>query len=424
MDKKVALGLIACVLAGCRPAVERAPTATPSPTPEATPIPVPYVPSQRLETGKIFNGLELRTKLETEHGSAPTAERDTPASYAVEVNVRVRVPEPTTTLEGLEKLNPRFSELLPGLPALVSGGKVSPFFDDLYRRKVDRIQRNLRRLDLLPSRHNFYDVETILELQHPETGRRVLLAQGDMDVDMDGSDGDRLPAMEAGWTNYQPMTSYRWSKLGTSPNPFLAARETKLATLEKEYALKGLPEARNRELSAAIGPLRREIGDLKAHSFLISTTDPYVVIPGSVITQRTPFTPRLGDYCVVVHGGALYSAIVGDVGPTYKFGEASLRLARELNQRATAYNRPESDLKVTYLYFPGSAEPASGPPDLEKWHARCEELLKEIGGYQGELHAWENLIKPPPTPTPSPMPMPTPTPSPTPEASPSPSATP
>lgn len=421
-----ALALVALLLGGCRPpAIERVDPETPTPAPTATPAPTPHVPWKKLETGKIFNGLQLNATVETEHGGTATLERETPESYAVDIQVRVRVPQPTTTLEGLAELNPRLPELLPALADLVPAAKVSPFFDDLYRLKIDRIQRMLRRLDQLPSRHNFYDVETILELQDPATGRRALLAQGDMDVDMDGSDGDRLPQMEAGWTNYQPMTSYRWPKIGTTPNPFLAARETKLAELEKEFAVKGLPDARNRELSSAIGPLKLEIGDLKAHSFLISATDPYIVIPGSVITQRTPFTPRLGDYCVVIFGGSIYPAIVGDVGPTYKFGEASLRVCREINKRATAYNRPESDLKVTYLYFPGSADPRRGPPDLERIRARCGELLAEIGGHKGELHAWEDLIKPPPTPTPAPSPSPAaspdPSPSPAPAASPSPS---
>src|SRR5262249_46369893 len=69
----------------------------------------------------------------------------------------------------------------------------------------------------------------------------------------------------------------------------------------------------------------------------------------------------------------------------------------------TAYNRPVSDLKVTYIIFPGTAEKPFGPPDLERIHARCETLVKEIGGATVPLHRWENMI-PSPTPTPSPSP--------------------
>src|SRR5207253_5589463 len=83
------------------------------------------------------------------------------------------------------------------------------------------------------------------------------------------------------------------------------------------------------------------------------------------------------------------------------------------------------DLKVTYLVFPGTADKPFGPPDLEKLQARCEALVKEIGGASVPLHHWENIIPPPPTPTPTPSPSPsaspTTTPSPGSSASPSPS---
>jgi hypothetical protein len=92
-------------------------------------------------------------------------------------------------------------------------------------------------------------------------------------------------------------------------------------------------------------------------------------------------------------------------------GEASLRIAKEVNTQATAYNRPVSDLKVTYLIFPGSADSPRGPPDYDKMQARCQKLIDEIGGASVPLHHWENIIPPPPTPTPTPSPSPTATPS-------------
>ena len=75
---------------------------------------------------------------------------------------------------------------------------------------------------------------------------------------------------------------------------------------------------------------------------------------------------------VVVHGDKLYPAIVSDGGPTFKVGEASLRMAKQINPRASSYSRPESDLVVTYLVFPGSREETREPPDYEKWLIRCE----------------------------------------------------
>jgi hypothetical protein len=73
-----------------------------------------------------------------------------------------------------------------------------------------------------------------------------------------------------------------------------------------------------------------------------------------------------------------------------------------------------SDLKVTYLVFPGTLETPFGPPDLEKLQAKCEALVKEIGGAGVALHHWENIIPPLPSPTPTPTPA-----SPTPAATPS-----
>jgi hypothetical protein len=111
----------------------------------------------------------------------------------------------------------------------------------------------------------------------------------------------------------------------------------------------------------------------------------------------------------VIYGDGIYPAIVGDIGPNDKVGEASFRIAKQINPQATPYNRPVSDLKVTYLVFPGTADPQFGPPDLEKLSARCQQLVDEIGGASVPLHHWQNII---PTPTPTPSPTPTPTASP------------
>jgi hypothetical protein len=149
--------------------------------------------------------------------------------------------------------------------------------------------------------------------------------------------------------------------------------------------------------------LRLEIDTLKKFSFLIGTTDPYIVIP----TGFAPATgAKIGDYALVISGTGVYPAIVGDAGPPDKVGEASLRIAKEINTLATAYNRPVSDLKITYLIFPGTADARWGPPDLEKLQKRCEELVNDMGGVTIPLHRWSNIIPLPPTPIPSPTPIP------------------
>ncbi len=158
----------------------------------------------------------------------------------------------------------------------------------------------------------------------------------------------------------------------------------------------------------------------KKYSFLIGATDPFIVVPGAFTHAHDAVKP--GDYALVVFGDSIYPAIVGDVGPNDKVGEASLRIAKQINTLSTPYNRPVSDLKVTYIIFPETADKPFGPPDLEKIQARCETLVKEIGGASVPLHHWENII--PPSPTPSPTPSPSSFPSSTPPLSPTESATP
>ena len=409
---------------------------TPTPAPTAT---RPPVIKGKLDTAKLFNGITLHSTVETTPGADAATERTQPESYVLDLKLLARVPSPNKTIDELAKVSPQLPTLLPGLTSMLSADPVSPLFAQLYDTKVrmlrenlgrlDRFRRcsrsfttrksecceNLGRLDLLLSRHNFFDCQTVLQLQHPQTHRKALLLQAEMDVDADGSDSDRLPVGTGAPANFKPATSYRWEKKTDAPNPYLAGTEQRLKRAEDDYALASTAPERKRDLRNAIAELRNEIGTLKKFSFLIGATDPFIVVPGTF--TRGPDPVKVGDYALVVFGDAIYPAIVGDVGPNDKVGEASLRIAKELNALATAYNRPVSDLKVSYIIFPGTAEKPFGPPDLDKIHARCETLVKEIGGASVPLHRWENII-------PSPTPSPTPSPSPSSSGTPSPSSTP
>jgi hypothetical protein len=401
--------LAALLLTGCpnSPSLNPEPTPGPTPgraTPEPTPAPVtppppPYVPSRRLEVGKIFNGMQLRVTLETEHGTTATKDRNEPSSYTAEVTVKVKVPKPHRDLDEIKLLNDELPNVLPGLPALLESSKISPSFDELYRLKCASLQSNLRRLDAMLSRHNFFDCETLLELQHPKTKRRALLIQADMDTDTDGSDSDRMPDIDGASVTFQPFTSYRWAKRGDKPNSFIAPREVKIKQYENELSMGGASVSRKEDLRSGIARLRTEISDLKKYSFLIASNDPYVVLPGSMFNRgrNGAYTPSVGDYCVVIYKRALYPAIVGDVGPSNLIGEASLRICQQIDAKADADNRPVNDLKVTYLVFPGTAEKYD-VPDFDKWGARCEKLLEEIGGQKGDLMKWTDPTKPKPPP--------------------------
>jgi glycosyl hydrolase group 75 (putative chitosanase) len=384
-----------------------------TPTPEPTPTRPPVI-TGKLDTGKLFNGITLHSTVETTPGADATTERTQPDSYVLELRLQARVPSPNKTMEELAKVSPQLPTLLPGLASMFSPDPVSPLYVQLYDAKVRMLRENLARLDLLLSRHNFFDCQTVLQLQHPQTHRKVVLLQADMDVDADGSDGDRMPVGTGAPANFKPFTSYRWPKKTPGPNPYLAATEEALKRAENEYALATTTPVRKRELRNTIAQLHADVSTLKKYSFLIGATDPFIVVPGAFTHAPEPVKP--GDYALAVFGDSIYPAIVGDVGPNDKVGEASLRIAKEINALSTAYNRPVSDLKVTYVVFPGTADKAVGPPDLEKLQARCETLVKEIGGASVPLHHWENIIPPSPTPSPTPSPLPSPTVTPSPSS--------
>jgi hypothetical protein len=397
---------------------------TASPTPEPSPTRPPVV-TGKIDTGKLFNGITLHSSIETQPGTDAATERVDPQSYVIDLKLTARMPAPNKSVEELAKVSPQLPALLPGLAAMITPDSVSPLFADLYAVKLKMLRDNLVRLDALLSRHNFYDCQTVLQLQHPQSHRKALLLQADMDVDADGSDSDRMPIGPAATTNFKPFTSYRWNKKTPAANPYLPGMEERMKRYEDEYALKTTSPDRKKDLRAGIAQVREEIATLKKFSFLIGATDPYIVIPSAFARHRDG--AKVGDYVLVVFGDQIYPALVGDIGPNDKVGEASLRIAKEISNVATPYNRPVSELKVTYLIFPGTADTPFGPPDLDKIQARCQSLVDEIGGATAALHHWENIIPPPPTPTPSPTATPTPVESPGPSSSPnnspSPSAT-
>ena len=407
-------------LSGCGPAepppAPPTPTPTPLPSPSPTPVPsptptpTPFVPRKPMETGMLFNGLQYQWKVETRPGETAARDRKKDDAYRLELNLKIRLPRPATTLEDVKVVNTRLPELLPSLPALLQTAQVSPDFAKLYDLKQDWLKERLEKIEQILSRHNFYDCDTILKLKHPETGRRALLVQGDMDVNVDGSDGDRNVEVDGSGQFFQPQTSYRWPKTTDRPNPFLKKYEERIAEAEAELAKPETKEARQRELRDRVASSKRMITDLKGSSFLVSKTDPTIVLPGFMMRGEGAEVPKVGDYAVVIHEDKMYPVIVGDAGPSYKVGEASLRLCNEIQDTGTPLARPVSDLAVTYLVFPGSADEKRAAPDLEKWHARCTQLLAEMGVPGASLHRWEDLVQPWPTPTPTPAPTSAPSP--------------
>ncbi len=366
-------------------------------------------PGDVTDVRKLRIGIPFLSEVKVEKGGLASRERIDDSSYTASYQLSLREPRPVTTLTELAIANPDLPKALPGLSALLAKATISPWFAKLYENKAERVRRDANSLNELLTKHNYYDCETILHAQ-AANGRRVFLIQADMDVVSDGSDGDRLPTMPDEIVNsphYQPSTSYGWTKKTAVPNPLIAGTERRISNAQNELAAAGTTAARKNWLKERITELRRVINDLKARSFLIADYDPFIVIPVNVLAAKDPFAPNVGDYAVVVSGKNLYPAIVGDGGPAFKVGEGSLRLAREINSKASPYSRPVSDLKVSYLVFPGSHEVEKTAPDLAKWHARCQQLLGEIGGigpgYQ--LHTWQDLLIKPVLPVTPGMPL-------------------
>jgi len=392
------------------PAPTPIPAASPTPPPTTTPSPTPFIPRQRIEVSKLFNDMQVQSRVETSEGDrTATYDRAQGDSYRLDLAVNVRLPKAVQTVDDFVKNDPRIVDALPGLAAQLSQARVSPAFPRLYEHKVENLRRNLGRLDALLTRHNFFDCDTILELENPDTGAISVLSLADMDVNTDGSDGDRNFQIDGSSRFFQPQTSYRWRSLSDRPNQFLQSIGERLARFKEEYAITGLPVERNRELEAGIKHAEATLYELERFSFLVSGNDPYIVMPTFMFRElEGTHAVAIGDYAVVVYDGVIYPAMVGDAGPSFKFGEASVRICQQINPKSSAFARPVSSLRVAYLVFPGSADKPFGPPDLAHWHKRCSELLAATGLSDQPLHRWESLIEPWPTPTPEPTPAPSP----------------
>ncbi len=360
-----------------------------------------------MDVRKLRSGIPFKTEMKVEKGGIASKERADEASYTAFYRLTLRIPTPAKTIAELETSNSKLSKILPGLPAMIEKAEVSPWFSKLYENKISRIRSDANTLNEILTKHNLYDCETILHLRSA-SGRRVFFMQSEMDVVSDGSDGDRLPTMPdeiVNSSNYQPFTSYGWAKKSQTPNPMIAGWEKRLAGAIKELADRTTTAERKTWLKDRISYLKRGIEDLKSRSFLIAEYDPFIVIPVNILSSNDAFSPKIGDYAVVLYGEKLCPAVVGDGGPTFKVGEGSLRIAQEINPKATSYNRPVSDLKVTYLVFPGSRDAERGTPDYEKWRNACSKLMEEIGGIgEGfQLHAWQNLLQKPAPPVQPPV---------------------
>jgi hypothetical protein len=157
--------ILACLLTGCpgpKPSNPETPSPPPTVAPTPTPLPEAFIPSSRMETARLFNGVEIHSRVTTAEGAPAVVERKTPDAYLLDLEVKVQVPKPAQTLEELTGADPLIGSVLPGLKNELPAATVSSFYHGLYQLKVEALNRTLARLDQLVSRHNFFDCNTIL----------------------------------------------------------------------------------------------------------------------------------------------------------------------------------------------------------------------------------------------------------------------
>jgi hypothetical protein len=301
----------------------------------------------------------------------------------------------------LEKLNPGLLKTLPRLKEQLAKATVSPKFKRLYDAKIESVQGG----NHMPV-HSYFDTATALSFKDEKSGRSVFLFQSDMDTDTDGTDPIRLSKLkdydDARLSRtFQPLLSYSWNKPkdDTPPNPFLKYFDDTLVKL------RGLQRQVDAFATEDHGPIWQDMkkhvdeqvssldrrskyyrSDLIYRRSLIASLDPFIVVPQTWVDPQM----SVGDYVAVVYAGRVYPCIIADTGPTTKAGEASQRLCRALNPKASGRVSAVSTPAVTYIVFPGTRS-AKGVPDLARYKSEVNRLLGEIGGL-GEgvtLHTWE-----------------------------------
>ena len=397
-------------LTGCGKRQENAPAPTPTP--------VPVLPRKNYDLAKLYTGLRLRSVVECTPGNdtATATFADTNA-YAVDVTLRVRWPSPATNVAQMTEATPGITQAIPNLTGLLDGAHPSRDYTTLLANKERSLRSHLSSLQKLPYRDSLFDCQTILDLRNPSTGRKALLVLAIMNVNTDGSDGDRNLGIDRLSATFQPQTSYRWPKTGTHPNPCLGEVVTHRDQIDTALGSDTLTADSRNSLREEREHESATIEELKHWDFLVGTADPFIVLPSFMLGKR-PGQPVIGDFAVVLAGGKAYPAVVGDMGPNHKIGEASLRICKEINADAGADRRPVSTPGVVYLVFPGTAMKPFASPDYTQWSARCRELWREFGGDPAiPWQEWTSLEQPWPTPTPTgspvftPMPCPSPSPS-------------
>lgn len=140
--------------------------------------------------------------------------------------------------------------------------------------------------------------------------------------------------------------------------------------------------------------------------YVDSETVPFIAFPsklydrsGSDVT-RLAMGVNLGDYVIVydTKTGNYCGAIFADVGPSYKLGEASIRVAKELGINPSPKSGGvDHTLRIAYLVFPTSYtrwQAAPWPQTPAQVMERAKTLFEEWGQADGDgLNRFKNSLQ-------------------------------
>lgn len=357
------------------------------------------LPRDKYDVIKMANGVAVEGRVETSIGTNTTLSTiPLLDDYRLQLTLHMTIPTPATKLSDLAAATPELPQVLPNLEEMIpssSQGKkeASPFFKKLFENKTKALQHQLSFLGQLFPKESLYDCQTILTLKNKKNGAHALLVQAIMNVNADGSDGDRNIPLEKLSACYQPQTNYRWPKTTQRPNPNLHETEEQLARLKLAISTNtALTFDQKNKLDEQTEIKKQTINELQHWSFLIGSADPFIVLPRFMLDPKNEESAQIGDYAIVLYQNKLYPAIVGDIGPSSKIGEASLRLCRAIDPSSGAEHRPISAPHITYFIFPKSADLPMTAPNYQHWSDRCHQLWNALGGSSVVVwHDWKSL---------------------------------
>ncbi len=348
---------------------------------------------QTLDPRSLSDQVKVEAIVQETAGGSATAERD-PAkkdSYFFEIQTGLALPKPVEKWNELLQIYPELRDTMMAWPEEgVSGTRVSPFFWGIQQKQLREIARCLMLCLPLPPRTHFYDVDTILEVPaNGEVPALVVIAgkffarSPTTGFDPASMNGDGVAAI------YEPLTAYRWKEPAQdslNADRIRATREI-LQLLEKEYAIVGLPRARNRELEEGIAQRKAELAELPEWNYLNGEEFPFISLPVIYRQYRDDaLAPKMGDIVFVIGKEKIYPCLYADDAREALAGELSAFLIKAMTSGENGRDTWPRALSIVAV--PDSGNPVPNP-DLDTLNERAREIISQLSPEAvNALHIW------------------------------------